>query len=267
LSDRHWFIVCSLTVITAAGGSVPASARDVVAPAETAPDREAEARRLFRQGLTHADEGRWSEASDCFTRAYAIRPTPQIAYNLSTALVRMGRLVKASQLLDEITADTSARPAVRQAAHARLDEVRPRLPRLTVRAPDAQRAHLWLDGQPVDPAVSVTAMPVDPGPHLVELRVGPGTALSRTVSLEEGARQTVIFEPPGPALAAPAGVVSRDLGSAPPPASSRESLLRRPWFWAAVGSAVLASAVVVLASRGGGGPEARGNVDTWVLPR
>jgi hypothetical protein len=225
------------------------------------------ARRLFREGLSHADAGRWTEASERFDRAYAIRPSPEIGYNLATALERSGQLVRASHLLSTIAESPGARPAVRGAARARLGEVLPRVPRLTVQASAPDRQHLWLDGRPLDPARTALPMTVDPGEHLLELRLGSEVALSRRVTLAEGDNQAVIFEQPRPPAAAvlPAPR-TLDLAATPP---RERNVLRNPWFWGVVGTAVLASAAaVLLASRGGGGGrEVRGNVETWTLPR
>jgi hypothetical protein len=224
------------------------------------------ARRFFTEGLAHADAARWPEASDAFTRAYALRPTSQIAYNLSTALVRQGRLLRASQLLGEITNDAAARPSVRDAARARLAEVLPRMARLTIAAGAGDRGHLWLDGRPLDPTASARSMTVDPGTHILEMRTASRGVLSRRVSVEEGAEQTVTFESPRPPLVIAETAPSRiDLGAAPP-ARSRDGILREGWFWAVLGTAVVASATVLLVSRGSNS-EVRGNVDTWVIPR
>jgi hypothetical protein len=268
LFHRSAFALFELTVI-----AVPLWAAHPVRAADPAPsslgqastEGEALARQFFAEGLAHADAARWTEASDSFTRAYALRPTPQIAYNLSTALVRQGRLVRASQLLGEITNDAGARPGVRDAARARLAEVLPRMGRLTVAASARDREHLWLDGRPVDPALSARAMTVDPGTHVLEVRPSAHGVLSRRVSIEEGAQQTVIFESPLPAAAiGPSGPGHTIDLSTTPPARSRASILREGWFWAVLGTAVVATTAVLLVSRGSDS-ELRGNVGTLDL--
>jgi hypothetical protein len=225
---------------------------------------EKDARRLFREGLAHADAARWTEASECFARAHALRPTPQIAYDLSMALVQLGQLVRASHLLSSITEATDARPAVREAARVRLAEVRPRLARLTVEASAIDRQHLWLDAKALDTAASAASMPVDPGTHILELRFASGAVISRTVSVGEGADQTIIFQPTRSPIAGSNGLLrTMDLDPSPPAA---DSVLRKTWFWGVVGTVVLASAAVLLVSRAGAA-EVHGNVDTWTLPR
>ncbi len=221
------------------------------------------ARRLFSEGLVEADAGRWAEAADSFSRAYALRPSPPIAYNLATALERRGQLVRASQLLTSITDDPEARPAVREAARDRLVQVVPRLARVTVQASPAERPHLWLDGRPLDPAAAGAPTAVDPGEHVIEVRRDSAVVLSRRLALGEGDERTVVMELAAPVVArAPAIAVA-----SPPAEPPRRPLLRSPWLWGAVGAAVLGSAAVFLAARGGGAEPARGNVGTWDLPR
>src|SRR6476659_4656068 len=45
--------------------------------------RQATARTLFQEGLEYSDAGRWQEAVDRFGRAYRMKPTAEIAYNLA----------------------------------------------------------------------------------------------------------------------------------------------------------------------------------------
>jgi hypothetical protein len=227
-------------------------------------ERDALARRLFTEGLAQADAGHWAEAADSFNRAYTIRPSAQIAYNLATALARRGQLVRASELLTSIAGDSGARPAVRDAARDRLGQVLPRVARLAVQVTPVDRRHLWLDGRPLDVTASATAVTVDPGEHVVEVRRDSGVSLTRRLSLAEGDFQTVVIDAPPPLPSDP-GTASVAVATSRAPAPQR-SIFRSGWFWGVVGTAVVASAAVVLAPRGGG-PESHGNVGTWDLPR
>jgi hypothetical protein len=86
-------------------------------------DHTAAARALFDQGLELLYVERWGEAADRFQRAHVLRPSPQIIYNLTTALVGMGRLVQASELAHQVSLDPSATPQVREASSARRDQL------------------------------------------------------------------------------------------------------------------------------------------------
>lgn len=161
------------------------------ANAQTTPDleKQAAARALFEEGLAHIEAERFDEAADRFERAYLLRPSAEIAYNLSSALIRKGRLVRASELLRVVAADDRAAEQVGSAARARLDEILPRLGRLTVHLVGAPSdAVVRLDGAVVDPAMLGVAIPVDPGRHTIAATWGTAPPLEKVVVVEEGGR-------------------------------------------------------------------------------
>jgi hypothetical protein len=231
-------------------------------------DRDAAARGFFDEGLAHADGRRWGEAAASFERARQLRASPEITYNLTTALAHTGRLVRASQLLREIADDGAAVPAVRAAARARLEELRPRLAYLTLASRRADWAGwlVTLDGQALALGQLGVALPVDPVSHSVVLRQGEALRGRSEIILDEGERRTVSLDVMafpvayGEASAsAPAqGVVAT---TAPTPAAGKA------WIWIVGGAlAIGAATAVVLATRdGGSAAPPSGNVDTWVL--
>lgn len=239
-----------------------ASADRAATAAASEVERQAAARALFEEGLAHADAERWQEAADRFERAGALRSTPAIQYNLSTALVHLMRLVRASELLRQIAGAAETPPDVRAAAEARLSQVLPRLAHLTVHAPPSGDGTVVLDGRPLPPPMLGVALPVDPAWHAVELRRGPNVVVSVPVSLREGERRAIRLHallPATPVAAAP-------LEGAPPlPADTDRSWARSWWFWLLVGSATIGVAAVATAATRGGSAEPRGNVDTWRL--
>lgn len=250
-----------------AGAGVAAPAP---APADQA-ERRSAARALFQEGLTHADAGRWQQAADRFSRAHSLQPTPEITYNLSTALTRVGRLVSAGELLRQVSDDGAASARVREAAGLRLVEVQKRLAYATVHVEPPGPARVWVDGRPLDAAAIGVPFAIDPGTHVFELRAGARTAASRTLSLAEGERETVtleaaVTEKEGAARARGGG---ERLRSSAPDASATsraatEPLWRKGWFFGAVGAAAVGAGVAIfLATRGTDPP--RGNVETWVV--
>jgi hypothetical protein len=246
---RHTVVTVIATAL--AGGL----GRDVARAAPDEAERQAAARQMFAQGLAAAERAAWPEAADRFARAYALRPTPEIAYDLSTAMAEMGRLVAASELLRRIAGDGGAPSAVRRAAETRLAELLPRLGALRVRVGAITPGMLpTLDGQPLEPARLDVAIPVDPGVHRLEL-TRAGRAAARLVSVGEGASIDVDLRD---GAAAPAAM----LAATPPPAEPAPPSHRR-WVWVAVGAVVagaVAAGAAALASRGGG---PQGNVATW----
>jgi len=221
--------------------AVPARARGEAGPEGA---RQATARTLFAEGLEYSDAGRWQEAADRFGRAYQMKPTAEIAYNLAQAYVRLGHLRDATDLLRRAATDPDAPPRVREAARARLAQVTPRLGRLAVRLDLRQDALVTVDGRPLEAGNLGVLMAVDPGPHLVQARWGDGQDVSRRVTVAEGAESTVILAPPVSA-----------------PAEPPRSLLKRGWFWMAVAGVAAGTAVALSITKGGGDPS--GSVGTW----
>ena len=246
-SLSHFKVCAGLIALLAASNARSARAGDAVDD-----HQRATARTLFNEGLEYSDAGRWQEAADRFGRAYAMKPTPEIAYNLAQAYIRLGHLAGGAELLRRAADDPAATPAVRGAAKARLAQVSRRLGRLTVQVPAPPGAIAYLDGQPLERSRIGVVLPVDPGPHLVQARWPDGAAQARRVTLSEGAETTVALAPV---------VAATD-----PPREAKPGLLHRGWFWVAVGglAAGTAAALMVPHLRGG---ETRGNVDTWHLER
>jgi tetratricopeptide (TPR) repeat protein len=131
------------------------------ASAQDDPERSALARSLFQEGVELARAERFEEAADRFRRAYEIRPAPAIAFNLASALTRLGRLVESTELLQQALRAPDLQPDLRSAVELQLREITPRVGRLTV--------------------------PIDPGAHVV-LALRDGDEVAREdVAVAEGA--------------------------------------------------------------------------------
>lgn len=236
------------------------------------PDRKAAARALFEEGLASADARRWSQAADRFERARALRSSPEITYNLSAAHARLGHLVRAADLLREITWDGQAGAQVKAAARSRLLDILPRLAFLKIEAPRArlQRASVLMDGRPLEEPRLGVAVPVDPTSHSVQLREGTVVVAWREVTLREGERRTVDLgvTKPGEDLAArlPAGqFLTWDAPAAELEQKADAPKRRHTWAWLLLGAVVagVATTAVVMANRDPETPSA--NVATWTL--
>jgi hypothetical protein len=250
------------------------TARAAQVPGDT-PERQATARALFEEGLQHLQAEHWAEAAERFERAYALRPSPEIGYNLSSALVRLGRLVRASELLRQVLQSPQSTDKVRAAADARLQQVLPRLAKLTVELADGSPGlAVRLDGQPLDRAMLGVAIPVDPGSHRVELLRGGNALSARAISVGEGGAAAVRLE--ASATGAPPPAPAAPMPSAPePPAAATISAAPAPveesgggggsrwWLWTLIGVAVAGAAVgVALAARPGAAKPEMGTAGT-----
>jgi hypothetical protein len=216
-------------------------------------DRRETARTLFNEGLEYADAGRWQEAALRFRRAYEVKSTAEIGYNLAQAYIHLGYLASGVELLRRAGDDPDAAAAVREAARARLRQVAPRLGGLTVQVPRQPGTYAYLDGRTLESHQVGVNLPVDPGPHLVQARFPDGADLSRRVTLAEGEETTVTLAPPNFQAAAPKSTPS-------------VGLLRRGWFWVAV-AGVAAGTAVAFSIPHTRGNDVSGNVGTWHVDR
>ena len=158
------------------------------------------ARSLFEEGVILADSEQWEEAADRFRRSLELRGSPVVAYNLASALVRLDRLVEATELLQKVRRDETAPAAARDAARALLDRVTPRLARLTiVLEGDPAGATVWIDDREIPAQAIGVSMPVDPGRRTIRVKRGDEVVAERQLTVLSGAHAETRFDvPPAP---------------------------------------------------------------------
>lgn len=246
MGRSRWIAAVSLAAIFAGTSPRAVRAHD--------PERTAAARALFEEGVSFAERGNWSEAADRFERTYAIRPSPNVLYNLASARVELGQLVVGSELLRRIVEDEATPAALRRAAEQRLTAVSPRIARLRIAARDLARGdEVRLDGRSLDRVLLGVDVPVDPGSHRVavvrrgrsvafgEARVSDGETVEIALEVPPAIDPTHAAEASeAPALARavsgnPNGAPSLDEGGRP--------LRKQWWFWTALTAVVAAGAV------------------------
>lgn len=184
------------------------------------------ARTLYKEGKDLRAAGDLRGALEKLQAAHALGQTPVTGIELARTYVMASRLVEAREVALSIArlgvaSDETEKSMVARAEGAKLaDELRPRIPALTVRmsglAP-GEVAHLTIDGVPVPDAALSETQRVDPGKHVLVLRVGEGAAArearAQTELVEGQAVEVVIPAPPAPA-------------AAPPPTGGRELPVR-----------------------------------------
>jgi hypothetical protein len=175
-SPKRWLIGSSL-VLGLLGGlcGAPATAR-AQAPSTDA-DGLKRAREQFAQALALQTGGDWAGALALLKEVAAIKPTPQVRFNIALCEERLGLLVAALGDYELAGSDAQAQKAdqVRQEVDARLESLRARVPRVVVkRGEGADSATISLDGVSLGDSVLNSPLPVDPGPHVVE---GAGAGL------------------------------------------------------------------------------------------
>jgi hypothetical protein len=133
------------------------------------------AREQFAQALALQTGGDWVGALALFKEVAAVKPTPQVRFNIALCEERLGLLVAALGDYELAGSDAQAQKAdqVRQEVDARLESLKARVPRVVVkRGAGADAAAISLDGISLGDSVLNSPLPVDPGPHVVE---GAGT--------------------------------------------------------------------------------------------
>ncbi len=244
----HLFLLCTaLTALFVA----------TAAPASAYAQSEEDARALFEQGNTAAEQGRWVEARELFARSFAITENGATLRNLATARARTGQLIAAREGYQQLRATAASREERAQldGAIARLEEM---IPVLTIAVEDPRGGDdVRVDNQRIENVTREARAPLDPGRHEITLRRGGVVVATMSVDLAEAERERVVLRarvapavdsniPPDLApdvVAADAREESPNLGAAP-----RRPLTRSPILWvsvAAVVAAIVITAVVV----------------------
>lgn len=119
----------------------------------------------------------------------------------SSLLVRLGRFVEAEEMLSALQKDPKA-DAIRDVVRGDLEDLRARMPKLSVRTAKAKDSDLWvtLDGNHIGPPVTV---PVNPGTHVVAATRGGVEVFRQKITIQDSQSIDVEIEPtpaPGPTI-------------------------------------------------------------------
>ncbi len=118
-------------------------------------------------------------------------------------LVRLGKFVEAEAVLSTLVKDPAA-DVIRATAQSDLEDVRARMPKLTIRMAKGSGTDVWvtLDGKPVGPPVM---LPVNPGAHVIVAARGGKDVFKQNVTLQDSQALEVEIDtsvaPPAPPVA------------------------------------------------------------------
>jgi hypothetical protein len=245
------------------------------------------ARSLFDAGVMASDAGDWRAAVERFSRAYALRPTSGIAFNLASAEIEVGKIVHASEHLRAVVQDSTAATELRTRARLRLEEIAPRIAFVTVQVEGAVEDgfELRIDGIALPIQAWGIATPIDPGPHVIDLAREGHVHDTAMIDVQDSQRTSLTLkaQPPPPPVEPPPSVVvappdsqqvlaaPRPMQSALAPAQKEAAPRKKRWLvWTSVAVAVAAgtAAAIVLVTRDGD-PKAEapvmGNTDEGVI--
>ena len=169
-SLKRWLVGSSLALCSLGNlCALPATAR-AQAPTNDG-DGLKHAREQFAQALALQTGGDWAGALALLKEVAAVKPTPQVRFNIALCEEHLGLLVAALGDYELAGADAQAQKVdlVRQEVDARLESLKARVPRVVVtRGVGADSATISLDGVALGDSVLNSPLPVDPGPHVVE---------------------------------------------------------------------------------------------------
>jgi hypothetical protein len=224
-SIRASVAACVATLVLA----VRAESQVVVSP--SAADRST-ARAQFEQGVAAARDGHWHEASESFSRSYALVPEPLVLLNLAAAQAEDGSLVAAAETYRTFLAAPLAGEAaqMRAAAQDGLQRVEARVAHvvISIDAPNGADA-VTIDGVALPRAALGIDRPLDPGAHTIVWTRAPHRE-TRRIDLADAAHERVRFVAPADERVRLADVERRPHGS----------VFGSPWFWVGAGVVVAA---------------------------
>lgn len=177
--------------------TTPAEAQQECNPTDT--DIQ-EAQALFVAGGAAIEAGRWSDAIDNFSRAYALTCAPSALYNYAVALRALGRHREARDAFDRLLTDhpqVAGETRANAENYRREEAARVAVLELAGIDPDVE-PEVSLDGRAV---ADVTARPItletDAGDHSIVARIPEHQPFVWEGELTDGQRElvNVVFEP------------------------------------------------------------------------
>jgi hypothetical protein len=188
----------------------------------------AAAREAADTGRAQFDAGRYAEAIDSFSRAQQLVAAPPHLLYLARAQAKLGKLVEAHENYLKITRETlppkspKAFLEAESAAERELEAVEARLPSVTiaVQGAPATDVSVQMDGTTLSSAMVGIPLPVDPGQHVFAARGASAQSAPVTVTVSEGAKETVMLTlrastPAAAGAAEPGASTSAGLASEP----------------------------------------------------
>jgi hypothetical protein len=176
---------------------------------------QAEAQRLFEQGVAAAAAGDYATAIFAFERSNELLPTPGSLKNLALYEDAAGRLADAFRSWTQLLADYGqmVSPATRTQAEERVRDLDAVLARVTIEVNLAD-ATVLIDGREAGKSPLVEIQRLEAGTHVLEARLDGFRDARTTALLHEGVATTVRLEVQPETLPAPMLRVESSSGGA-----------------------------------------------------
>jgi hypothetical protein len=224
-------------IVAALAAALALAAGLVLAPAARAEDANAEAKQTYQQGVAAFEDGRFDDAARAFRKAYELKPSWKLLYNMAqseAAARRYGLALDAFEKYlvgggDEIQGDR------REEVLAEIQRLRVLVGVVEVQAPDG--TELFIDGYshgrvPFSGPVRVAA-----GEHQAQLRLGDEVLLEKKLGIAGGMTTTLAAESKAAGSAAAAGGKQASPAEEPGPVTEEPGTEggKRVWTWVALG--------------------------------
>jgi len=210
----------------------------LVAPSVSAlsDEERSGARAAANQGVEAFDQGRWTDAIELFSRAEEIVHSPVHLSFIARAEVKLGHLVRASELFNRIKREplpSNPPKALADAvanANLQLDALEEQLAYVEIKVTGASARDLTVttDGVVVASALVAVRRPIDPGTHLFKASGNVGGSEPLTANFKPGEHKVVelVIKPelatapapiaptaPGPLMSPPESAPTSSSGS------------------------------------------------------
>jgi hypothetical protein len=161
------------------------------------------ARKLAAEGQKLFDTGDYAAALEKFNLADSLNPAPTLGLRAARCLVKLGRVVEASERYLEVTRvqlDRTANATLRKAqaeAVVEREKLLPTIPTLKIEiaGPVGSGIIVTIDEKPVPEALIGQKRPTDPGAHRVEIKRAD-TAVNGQVVLKPGESGRLLLQLP-----------------------------------------------------------------------
>jgi hypothetical protein len=174
-------IAAPLALLVLGASAAPAYAGDAAA-----------AQTLFSEAKKLMAKGDYATACPKLEESERLDPGVGTQFNLADCYEKTGRTASAWSTFLDVAAATKGQPAREKVARDRAAALEPKLTRLNITAPSANKnlsLEVKRDGTVIGHAEWGTAIPVDPGPHVIGASA-PGMKPWQTTLIAQGEAQT-----------------------------------------------------------------------------
>ena len=164
------------------------------------------ARKLAAEGQKLFDAGDYAAALEKFNLADSLNPAPTLGLRVARCLVKLGRVVEASERYLDVTRvqlDRTANATMRKAQADAVDEREKLLPtiptlKIEIEGPVGSGITVTIDEKPVPEALIGQKRPTDPGAHRVEVKRADAAVNGQVVLKSAESGRLLLQLPPLP---------------------------------------------------------------------